>query len=515
MSSTDEPAPRHLVEHLRLAASREAEPGRKGALGQFMTPLPVARFMAALFERWDPPDVRLLDAGAGVGSLTAAFLDEWIARAASGASAAATAYEIDAAMRRHLGRTLTAYRGEAAAHGLALRADILATDFIEHGSELLLPLGGGPRFTHAILNPPYKKVNSGSAHRRLLREVGIETVNLYTAFVALAAGLLEPGGELVAIVPRSFCNGPYYRPFRAWMRERAALTHLHLFESRRKAFADDDVLQENVIARWVRGAPQGDVAVSWCEDATFAGLHHRLRPFSDIVRPGDPEQFVHIPLDGADGAELSSDLVDGSPMFSTTLTELGLAVSTGPVVDFRLRDHLRRDPEPGAAALLYPQHFARGGLRWPSAGKKPNAILVNGETERWLFPRGRYVLTKRFTSKEEPRRVVAHVVEPDAVPGDRLGLENHLNVFHAGRRGLDADLAHGLALFLNSTVVDRRFRVFSGHTQVNATDLRSMRYPPEATLRSFGGWARGRGTPLGQEEIDEVVGRTAWPNTPA
>ena len=65
----------------------------------------------------------------------------------------------------------------------------------------------------------------------MLREVGIETVNLYTGFLAVALGLLEPGGELVAIVPRSFCNGAYYQPFRAWMRERAALTHLHLFES--------------------------------------------------------------------------------------------------------------------------------------------------------------------------------------------------------------------------------------------------------------------------------------------
>lgn len=519
MATTDEPASRHLVEHLRRKAGREADPERKGALGQFMTPLPVARFMAAMFDRWDLPEIRLLDAGAGVGSLTAALLDAWFARGPDAAPVAVTACEIDHALRRHLARTLAAYQGEAAAHGLTLRTGILAGDFVERGTELMLPLGGGPRFTHAILNPPYKKLDSGSAHRRLLREVGIETVNLYTAFVALAAGLLEPGGELVAIVPRSFCNGPYYRPFRAWMSERAALTHLHLFESRRKAFADDGVLQENVIARWVRGAPEGDVAVSWCEDATFAGLRRRVRPFASIVHPGDPERFIRIPLDAEGDAGPAAGAADGSPLFSTTLTELGLAVSTGPVVDFRLRTHLRDEPEPGAVALLYPQHFAAGGLRWPAKGKKANAIVVNAETERWLFPRGRYVLTKRFTSKEEPRRVVAHVVEPDALPGDRLGLENHLNVFHAGRRGIDSDLAHGLALFLNSSLVDRRFRLFSGHTQVNATDLRSLRYPPDAILRSLGRWARARGAPLSQEEIDGRVGRSAggsaWPNTPA
>ena len=85
-------------------------------------------------------------------------------------------------------------------------------DFIDHAVREILQGRGG--YTHAILNPPYKKINSGSAHRLALREVGIETVNLYSAFVALALNLLVPGGQLVAIVPRSFCNGPYYRPFR-------------------------------------------------------------------------------------------------------------------------------------------------------------------------------------------------------------------------------------------------------------------------------------------------------------
>lgn len=509
MSEADEPISQHFVENVRRTASLAMDPARKDALGQFLTPLPVARFMAGLFERWDFPELRLLDAGAGIGSLTAAFLDTWTSRARPGGRAAVTAYEVDPSMWRHLGRTLTIYRGAAAAQGLTLQAEVLALDFVEHGTELLLPLNARPRFTHAILNPPYKKINSNSPHRHLLREVGIETVNLYTAFLALAVALLDTGGELVAIVPRSFCNGPYYRPFRRWMRERAALTHLHLFESRRKAFADDQVLQENVIARWLRGAAQEDVIVSWCEDTSFGDLQRRVRPFSEIVRPGDPEEFIHIPTEGSGSISGVENTSTELSFCSTTLAELGLAVSTGPVVDFRLRAHLRPYPEPGAAALLYPQHFSGGGLRWPVEGRKPNAIAVNDETERWLLPRSRYVVTKRFTSKEEARRVVAHVVEPDGLPSRHLGFENHLNVFHADRDGLDADLAYGLSMFLNSSAVDRHFRTFSGHTQVNATDLRSMRYPSDAVLRALGRWARGWGR-LEQDDIDRCLERHVW-----
>ena len=50
----------------------------------------------------------------------------------------------------------------------------------------------------------------------------------------------------------------------------------------------------------------------------------------------------------------------------------------------------------------------------------------------------------------------------------------------------DRDQALGLATYLNSQFVDRYFRQFSGHTQVNATDLRRLRYPSEASLSRLG-----------------------------
>ncbi len=63
-----------------------------------------------------------------------------------------------------------------------------------------------------------------------------------------------------------------------------------------------------------------------------------------------------------------------------------------------------------------------------------------------------------------------------------LGFENHLNVFHEDKHGLPETLAYGLAVFLNTTAVDENFRRFNGHTQVNATDLRLMKYPEPTDL---------------------------------
>src|ERR1700733_14242868 len=90
-------------------------------------------------------------------------------------------------------------------------------DFIQEISKALAEdLFGSkpPAFEAAIANPPYRKINSDSTERHALRSVGIETSNLYTGFIGLIHRLLVPGGQLVGITPRSFCNGPYFQPFR-------------------------------------------------------------------------------------------------------------------------------------------------------------------------------------------------------------------------------------------------------------------------------------------------------------
>jgi len=67
------------IDLLRLEANQKLNPARKSELGQFMTPSSVAQFMASLFYPGNFAAIHLLDAGAGIGSLTAAFLERWLA----------------------------------------------------------------------------------------------------------------------------------------------------------------------------------------------------------------------------------------------------------------------------------------------------------------------------------------------------------------------------------------------------------------------------------------------------
>ncbi len=494
------------IDLMRLEANQKLDPRRKSELGQFMTPARVAQYMASLFYLGNFDAIRLLDAGAGIGSLTVAFLERLCAAEITANSIEVTAYEIDAQLRAYLEKLLDTYTRGVQTVGSTLTSAIVAYDFIEDATDRII-FWNTQAFTHAVLNPPYKKIHSDSQHRKSLRAVGIETVNLYSAFLALTIRLMKDGGEIVAIIPRSFCNGPYYHSFRVSLLAETAINHIHLFAARNKAFGDDDVLQENIIVHLVKGGVQETVTVSTSTDQTFEDYLIDEYPFDQIVQPNDSAQFIRIPTTTA------QNIIERSPFVRSSLQNLALEVSTGPVVDFRVKAYLRNQPEVGSVPLLYPGHFTSESIAWPKLGtKKPNALKVCPETVKWLYPNGFYTVVKRFSAKEEKRRIVANVVNPAMFESTQLGFENHLNVFHQGKRGLSEELAYGLALFLNSSLVDDNFRQFNGHTQVNATDLRLMKYPSQETLIDFGKWAKIRNQAPSQEEIDQKVTSAIWPS---
>ena len=458
---------------------------KRQELGQFLTPAPTAQFMAGLFGS-PPNEVRLLDAGAGAGALSAAVVARWCSEVLKPKSVSISAYESDSEIIPRLKQTLAFCEETCAEAGIEFQAEILVGDFIQSVLPLVRSdLFGSSQlpFNAAILNPPYRKIQSDSSARLLLRSAGIETTNLYTGFLALAIKLLAERGEMVAITPRSFCNGPYFKSFRAQFLSQMSLRRLHLLDSRSAAFRTDDVLQENIVVHAVKSPMKPEkVHVSISKGVPDRNVTIRDRSYADIVAPDDPEQFIHFVTDDAqDQARQSVRLL------STPLSSLGLEVSTGRVVDFRARDFLLQESGPESFPLIYPCHFRSGFVHWPlTPSRKPNAIRDVEKTQELLVRSGIYVLVKRFTSKEERRRVVACIYDPQRIPTEKVGFENHLNYFHARGEALKMSVAKGLAAYLNSTVVDSYFRQFNGHTQVNATDLRNLPYPSLQQLEHLG-----------------------------
>jgi adenine-specific DNA-methyltransferase len=439
--------------------------------------------MASLIPLDSGGPLTLLDPGAGVGSLSAAVIDRALHATTPPRSVHVIAYEIDSVMLHGLEGTLAACKAAASEVGMDVTWSIRPSDFLEDAAHHLLdPQNDFPwaAVDAVIMNPPYLKIGMTSRHRRAARALGVETTNLYAAFLAAGLVALKPHGNMVAITPRSFCNGTYFRPLRDFLLSRAAVDRLHVFASRSKTFRDNSVLQETLISHFIVGGRQRDVLVTESDDPATSTADRR--PFVQVVHSDDPQRFIHLP-----STEREIETASKMASLSANLADLGLNVSTGRVVDFRATQWLHDDPGKGTVPLLYPHHLRKGYVSWPLPGlRKPNAIFRCEDSESLLIPMGDYVLVKRFTSKEERRRVTATWLRSSDLDVQSVGLENHLNYFHADGKSLDPHLAAGLTCYLNSSLVDEYFRTFSGHTQVNAGDLRSLRYPTRDQLITLG-----------------------------
>jgi adenine-specific DNA-methyltransferase len=448
----------------------------KTRYAQYFTPVPVAEFMVRMFADEDQGQPTVLDPGAGEGVLGLSLARHLSSK---GKHADVLMVEIDG----QVFQTLEANAAET--EGFTF--ELFNGDFLREGLYLFQD---GRRFTHVIMNPPYFKLQRSSEASEYLMTCGISVTNIYAAFMWLGLMLLADKGQMVAIIPRSFCNGPYFRKFRKYVADSASIEAIHTFKARDKVFSSDKVLQENVIIRFSKQTQSNSVTVSYSSDQGFADFHETVFPASEVLDRDDVNLTIHIPS--------SQNTVRIRDYARHSLAGIGLDVSTGPIVDFRHEESITQTEGDCSVPLLYPAHMKDGRIIWPLDSLPKRGQYYSVQPDLWsnadvsmsggrdISPSdGYYVVVRRFSSKEERRRIYAAVVDPLLHPGG-FAFENHLNYFHMSKHGFDKELAFGLSAYLNSALLDGYFRSLSGHTQVNATDLRALPYPSTGQLRDLG-----------------------------
>lgn len=431
---------------------------------QYLTPYQTASLAASMFsEIFEDRQIRCLDLGAGTGILSVALAERY------GTSVSIDCIELDPELASVCNDELTR---------LEIPHRIIVGDALTASVE--------PGYDRVILNPPYKKMAANDARQSRLP---VRSPNLYTAFMMIALRALAPGGECVAIVPRSWTNGQYFQQFRSWAFSRYSLDAMHVYGSRTEIFSDTNVLQETMIVRFSKKPQLSHIRVSESQEKDDESISHEYA-FNELV---DTENDSSVRVSPTERGFLDN---------LETLKTSGFCASTGKIVDFRSREVLRLNFEPGLNRLIYARNFTSEGYEHPIEDYKPQWIdCTSQKFAKQLIPAGTYVIVKRFSSKEETRRVKVHILdlkEPQA-------LENHLNYVHAGSPRqtipLNPVLARGLAMWLSSSDIDTWFRARSGSTQVNASDLNAMPTPGQEKLIELGQhWANK----LNQEEIDSL-----------
>ncbi len=465
-----------------VAATAE---GDRRAIAQVFTPAPIARFMAARVASIGA-EFHFIDAGAGVGVLAAA-LCERIAALPKPRRVTAELYETDPAVLPVLRETINDCRELLAQNGHDLTVNVHDEDFVlrRPTASLYAPSPCTAYADVVLMNPPYAKLAKDSPQARAFAEIVHGQPNVYALFMAAAVELLRPGGELIAITPRSFCNGLYFREFRRWLLARMSLRHVHLFESRRATFKDSEVLQESVITVAAKQTPQAatvDVSSSHGPDVEDAKLTSHAA--SIIIDDPSGACVIRLPAAASD-----LDVMRVVEAWSRTFAERGLRISTGPVVTFRATRYLLDSADhPDAVPLLSIHNVRPFATVWPlEKGSKPVALRAVNGAAALVLPAQNYVLLRRFSAKEEDRRLTASPYLPTAAERLRtVALENHINYVTHRYRELRENEVHGLVAIFNSALLDRYFRVLSGNTQVNATEIRTIPFPDLRMIARIG-----------------------------
>jgi adenine-specific DNA-methyltransferase len=433
-----------------------------------------------------PEDFRFIDAGAGVGMLSATICER-IAILRVRRSVHADLYETDPAVLPALRETMQSCEEALFARGHHFSYAIHEEDFVlRRPCSSLFSANGMLEYADAvIMNPPYLKLPKDSPQARAFAELIHGQPNIYALFMAAAVELLKPGGELVALTPRSFCNGLYFREFRRWFLSRMALRHVHVFESRRATFKDSEVLQESIITLATKQRrPHPAITVSSSHGTDTTGVIAQSREHRDIIEDSSGDVVIRLPSSAED-----MDVMKAVESWSATFAQRGLRISTGPVVSFRATEFLLPSTEHPDAIPLLSMHNIRPYVTvWPVAkGRKPVAFRACDAAASLMLPAKNYVLLRRFSAKEEQRRLVASIYLPSAQQRKRpIALENHINYVTHQERELSPDEARGLAAVFNAAFLDRYFRTLSGNTQVNATEIRAMPFPDLATIGEIG-----------------------------
>ncbi len=475
--------------------------------GQFFTPLEVARFMADLAVI-RTKTLRVLDPGAGTGILACAICEK-CTRRKDLKEIHIDAYEDDPQLVELLRESMEYTRQWLSDKGIDLTYNIFAEDFILSIAETLWSVKS-QSYDLAISNPPYFKISKNDPRAQANLELVYGQPNIYSLFMGVTAKLLRDKGVMIFITPRSYTAGPYFKAFRRRFFEVMRPERVHLFESRTEAFRKADVLQENIILRARRVGSTQTVGIS-----TSQGISDILKartyriPISIALFNKNNDIIFRLPAN-----DFESQILDMVDQWPGSLHEHGMEISTGPVVPFRATELI---PTGGSknknlVPLLWMQHIQPMEIQWPLRGSNNNKekqqfIKDNDESRRrkLLVNNNNLVLLRRFSAKEEVRRLVAAPLLKDKLPAEKIGIENHLNYIYRLQDSLSEIETFGLSALLNSSLLDRYFRISNGNTQVSATELRAMPLPPLDVFSRLGERIRRLDGVPTLEELDIIV----------
>lgn len=438
--------------------------------GQFFTTAKTAMYMVALFcIDLDKEELSLLDAGAGTGILSAALLDRIFQMGYTG-KINLTCYETDSVVLPVLEQNLKLAKEKYGINYSIKTENYITSQYFGIGTLLD---EDSCKYDYIIGNPPYLKISKDAPEAISMPLVCHGAPNLYFLFWAMGVYNLKTNQELVYIIPRSWTSGAYFKKFREYLFENAVITDIHLFESRDKVFGGESVLQETIIVKVKKTKTEPDtINITTSSDSEFSDIRKFEAPYHTVV---PKNHYVYLITD-----ENDANVIERINNLPQTLPDIQLKMQTGIIVDFRTREVLRDNIEEGAFPLLYAQHIKDGRVVWP-LGKEGEVIQTDHPA--YLQENSDFLLVKRFTSKEEKRRLQCGIYLKQRYSQFKyISTQNKVNFVKCD----SPCITYGLYVLLNSSLYDAYYRILNGSTQVNSTEINQIPIPSRDVIEKMG-----------------------------
>ena len=483
----------------------------KKNFGQYITPVEVADFMSLQLVPKNT-SLKILDPGAGTGVLSCSLCETLCRISSKITTIELVAYESDKCLLPYLEKSFDYLCLWLKARKVILNYHISNKDFVLDNANALGDLSNYfgiedteyQKYDFVISNPPYFKIPKSDQRAKVAASVVHGQPNIYALFMAISASLLKKEGELVFITPRSFTAGPYFRLFRERFFSMVKPKFLHLFGSRYETFDRDSILQENIIIKAQKdgvqhkGSYDDYVIISFSEGLKdLQNTVKRKIKLSEIIDLESKNKVLHIPI-----SLKEENVIKLVQSWEGNLHDYGMEISTGPVVPFRATVFIaeKESQKEPYAPLLWMQNVKPMIVQWPISTRKQQYIKICQESTRLLVPNKNYVLLRRFSAKEQGRRLVAAPYSANTINTQLLGLENHLNYIYRPKGELSPEEIYGLSALYNCSLLDQYFRTFNGNTQVSAIELRGIPLPPLDLIKSIGRYIMSH--PISNGELD-------------
>jgi adenine-specific DNA-methyltransferase len=473
--------PRDDIISLQSAFLRSKSLESRKTLGQFFTGSAVSDYMASLVIKPKSKTIRILDAGAGTGILTASTALHCLGMGCQ--TVHAVLYELDYEAIASLEQTLNIIQRKFSKQLATFTYEICCEDFVlarPDKQETIQP------FDVSVINPPYFKYSAkDSPYAKAVADLYQGDPNIYASFMAVVMACMKTGGQMVTITPRSFTNGLYFKNFRECLLTESALSLIHIFKHRDKVFKNVDlaVLQENIICYFIKGSNADTITVRSSDcDASINHADETQYPVHLIIDSSNDQRLIRIPE-----STYAAGILRQAETLKNTFESAGYFISTGRVVEHRTRQYITEDTSAENTVPLYrPHNVTPLTATWIGNHKKDVSFKLNEDHSKHTMKNATYVLLKRFSSKDEKRRLVASVHLGNMHDCELIGFGNKTNYIGVLDGELSTIEAYGLATVFNSSFMDKYFRCISGNTQVNATEIRVMKFPSRDQVKEIG-----------------------------